>query len=356
MSELPFLKFPSIGNFKSLMYVCNKLPYNHLEHDLYIHMRPRTKLHGTNAAVRIYPGDNLVTAQSRNRKLEIGNDNFGFAAWVKENEKIFLYSYTGMTEHCYTIFGEWAGKGIQKSDAISKTDRAFHVFMVTVQDATGKVLGCFTSPEEIEDLWLYKIVEEIDNLHVIPWAGPELIINASNTELNGPEINNINKMVEMCSERCEYTFKHFGIEEGGEGFVYYSTVFEGDIEACAASSPIHAKDLLAWQGNFMFKAKGENHTVEKGSKPAAIDPLVLAQQSDFTQRFCTDARLAQGAKEVNEGSEDYSRRETGKFIAWVCSDVHKETEHEREEAEVNWKAISKGIATYARRWYLERAM
>jgi hypothetical protein len=84
------------------------------------------KIDGTNAQVYItfddlLPKDSQVVARvltevgpvslyagSRNRWVTVGNDNFGFAAWVQENavELVAL----GPGRH----FGEWWGKGIQR--------------------------------------------------------------------------------------------------------------------------------------------------------------------------------------------------------------------------------------------------
>lgn len=50
-----------------------------------------------------------VLAGSRNRYLELGKDNFGFAKWVFDNAEA-LVSSLGAGKH----FGEWFGAGIQR--------------------------------------------------------------------------------------------------------------------------------------------------------------------------------------------------------------------------------------------------
>lgn len=74
------------------------------------------KLDGTNAAVIVYEsvGDIHTTlkvaAQSRTRLITPGKttDNYGFAAWVAENEAELLK--LGVGHH----YGEWYGRGIQR--------------------------------------------------------------------------------------------------------------------------------------------------------------------------------------------------------------------------------------------------
>jgi hypothetical protein len=66
------------------------------------------KIDGTNAAVVIT--ETGIFAQSRTRMLSPHNDNAGFFGWVMENKDI-LTSLLGPGTH----FGEWWGKGIQRS-------------------------------------------------------------------------------------------------------------------------------------------------------------------------------------------------------------------------------------------------
>lgn len=65
------------------------------------------KIDGTNASVLI-DEDGNVQAASRKRLITPEDDNFGFAAWVKEHEDELRD--LGPGQH----FGEWWGKGIQR--------------------------------------------------------------------------------------------------------------------------------------------------------------------------------------------------------------------------------------------------
>lgn len=84
------------------------------------------KIDGTNSSVRVLPANEYsplqgtatvslngeryyVHAQSRNRLIRAGDDNFGFAAWVWDNADA-LADILGPGTH----FGEWWGKGIQR--------------------------------------------------------------------------------------------------------------------------------------------------------------------------------------------------------------------------------------------------
>jgi RNA ligase-like protein len=96
----PFTPFPKIGRLEKDMVVTEKID-------------------GTNAAVCVGEyGD--VWAQSRTRFITPTEDNYGFAAWVRENEDAL--SDLGPGVH----FGEWWGKGIQRNYGLD--ERRFSLF------------------------------------------------------------------------------------------------------------------------------------------------------------------------------------------------------------------------------------
>jgi hypothetical protein len=77
------------------------------------------KIDGTNALVHV-ADDGAVTAGSRNRWVYPGADNFGWAAWVKQNE--VELRELGPGYH----YGEWWGGGIQRG--YGRKDRSFSLF------------------------------------------------------------------------------------------------------------------------------------------------------------------------------------------------------------------------------------
>lgn len=107
------------------------------------------KIDGTNAAVIVqevsaslatpylegYPpepdvfmvGDRAfrVGAQSRKRIITPGDDNFGFARWVRENAAD-LAAVLGEGYH----YGEWWGSGIQRGYGLPKGEKRFSLFNV----------------------------------------------------------------------------------------------------------------------------------------------------------------------------------------------------------------------------------
>lgn len=66
------------------------------------------KMNGTNSQILV-GADGTVRATSRNRLITPENDNFGFAALVKEHQEMLSKLEPG------AYIGEWCGPGIQKN-------------------------------------------------------------------------------------------------------------------------------------------------------------------------------------------------------------------------------------------------
>lgn len=90
MTEREFVKWPKIAR------LANE------------HMTITEKLDGTNACIVITQDD--IYAQSRNRIVEVGKDNAGFAGWVNLWQEQ-LRADLGVGR----FFGEWWGLGIQRN-------------------------------------------------------------------------------------------------------------------------------------------------------------------------------------------------------------------------------------------------
>lgn len=98
------------------------------------------KLHGTNASVAYHNGK--IQAQSKSRRISIGDDNFGFAFFVEQNknhfesimESLAIQNSIDTTKNIITVYGEWAGEGIQKGIGISNIEKSFFIFGWKVTD------------------------------------------------------------------------------------------------------------------------------------------------------------------------------------------------------------------------------
>jgi len=80
------------------------------------------KIDGTNAQIYVSE-DGTVTAGSRTRWITPEDDNFGFAAWVRDHVKELRGLGPG------SHFGEWWGAGIQRRYGL--TEKRFSLFNVS---------------------------------------------------------------------------------------------------------------------------------------------------------------------------------------------------------------------------------
>jgi len=102
MSEIEFVEFPKMPRLSREIIVTEKID-------------------GTNAQVHITE-DGRILAGSRTRWITPEADNFGFAAWVRDNATDLLQLGPG------SHFGEWWGAGIQRRYGL--TDKRFSLFNV----------------------------------------------------------------------------------------------------------------------------------------------------------------------------------------------------------------------------------
>ncbi len=298
----------------------------------------KIKLHGTNAAVRVTSGGAVpaeVVAQSRSRDITPENDNAGFAKWVKENEEAWFTTTAGGAPDII-FFGEWAGKGIQKNDAVTKLDQKyFFVFAVQVEDRM------ITTPADIED-----IIPDLDDVVVLPWD----MIFETEVDYNDPDAcqtfaDLLNEKVKEVGERDPFIYGIFGVDGPGEGWVVSPVCNPGE-------DPLDGNLDVYWYNVLAFKVKTEAHMVQKTKKAASKDIEVPEGVPEFVEMFVTPARCEQGVTEACNG--EAMPENTGHFLKWIGQDIKKESVQELADAGLEWKDVSRHVTQAARQWYLDK--
>lgn len=134
------------------------------------------KIDGTNALVAIDEAGN-VQAGSRTRWVVPGDDNYGFASWVYENQDDLRTLGEGYH------YGEWWGKGIQRNYALP--ERRFSLFNVSRWgDNTVRPKCCSVVPTlcELPSLDIYalkdalKILMEVGSSAAPGFMNPEGVV------------------------------------------------------------------------------------------------------------------------------------------------------------------------------------
>ena len=340
--------------------------------------RAKVKLDGTNSAVRIYciKGITTVTAQSRSRDITPGDDNFGFAKWVKENEDYFVGLMPTEADCYITIFGEWCGKGVDTGPTAMHqvTNKTFAVFalehvlagcFVIDPDLLRKQLGVLPfpaerlGPDEHFD-GLPRSNPAPKNMLVIDWhdaANPDFFMDFTNEEAVKATAQKMNEAMLKIEECDPWVKKMFGIEGMGEGLVFYPMPYAYEESQLRdptgrdwATQRSGAMVSRAYLTKFMFKAKGEKHRVKAAKTAVEVDATVLESIEIFVEVFVTEPRLKQALTVACEG--DASPKNTGKFLKWLTDDIQREGAAEIAKSGLDWKKELQGpIQQAARTWF-----
>lgn len=267
-------------------------------------------------------------AQKRSSDITPENDNFGFAQWVKDNTKAwdnfrakFDQDQPDCKDKIIYVYGEWAGQGIQKTDAVSKAPKTFYVFgILSEDDVLYTQYGTGINP-----------IQGFHNVYFIP-NFKTYKLNFFHPETMDAFVAEVTKDIEDIAKVDPYIKLIHGIEDVGEGLVFTPT--NGDL-------------------SLIFKLKTEAHAENKRADKqiVAYSPETVAEINQFVDKYVTEPRLNQALMEL--GIQDtYSIKDTGRFIGWVCQDVHKECPAELEASGLEWKAVAAVVTQKARMWFL----
>lgn len=303
--------------------------------------RAKVKLHGTNCSVQITSEG--VVAQRREGLLTPEADYKGFAKWVHARGRGASaddhLSYFQSLAPGNTIFGEWAGPGVEDGVALSELpDKVFVVF--AIQEGYGEDARVIFDPERIADYlhgsagWIPK------NMHVLPWHGAEVTLDFRNRASLDGAAATLNGIVAAIEAEDPWVKATYGVTGIGEGVVLYPISVDGEL-------PPTEPEAFS---KLMFKAKGAMHKVTKTKEAVQVAPTVVASIHEFVEVMVTEARLNQGVGAACGGARE--KRDTAKFLAWVIADVRKESVAELEASGLTWAQVEKAVQERARSWFL----
>lgn len=320
---MEFISFGSIESLHNKVKLANKRYHSEQEFSV------KPKLHGTNASIVV--SNEQVYAQSRKNVITPEKDNAGFATFVK-TLPITPNLADGFT---WVIYGEWAGQGIQKNDAITQIGKkAFFVVCVRSISPDGKDLVT-SDPSEIGMMLEILGIDEHQDVYIIPEIGRMFISFSGSVEhLQGVEMG-VNELVDRFETVDPYVKETFGIEAPGEGVVITPVTYD-------------------WEEykEFAFKAKTKSHSVNKSKKAASAKVEISPDVQDFADRFATVPRFEQALTEL---AIDTDMKSMGKFLKWVNEDVIKESKDELEESELEWHSCARQITNKAKEWFMKQA-
>ena len=335
------ISYPKIAQFRNVVSNINReITFTGLDEDgnpIYdpsikkptLTFKGTVKLHGTNASV-CFNSENGFWIQSRQNIITIKKDNAGFAFFA-ESHKVELCSLLDdlIDEHqidteIYTvsIYGEWAGKGVQKGVGISQLDKAFYVFGVKVSKP---------QDEDFKSYWIDS--SNVRNAECRIFNVEDYETYSIDVDFNMPQLvqNKFGEITEKVENECPIS-KAFGIDNGlGEGVVW----------------SVEYKDSV-----HRFKVKGDKHSVTKVKKLASVDVEKLKTIQEFINYSVTENRFNQAIENVF-GKEDLDVKKMGDFIRWFVKDIVSEEMDTMVENRLEPKDVSKYISTEVREMFFK---
>lgn len=336
---MQFVKFPSIEQFRKVVKTVNeKSAFTGLDIDgnaTFDYNKPKptikftqtVKIHGTNAGIGLTK-DGEFFQQSRNRLISVDNDNSGFSSWCEDSpRRLYLIKYlsdvlyTKSTISSYkenpikqvTLFGEFAGQGIMKGVAVSEINKSFFAFGLYFLHEDGAITKT-TSVERLSNT-------NLDIYNIFMFDNKAIDIDFNNTE---DVINNILEDTLSVENECPVG-KYFGVSGVGEGVV-----------------------LLSECGNYIFKSKGDKHSVSKVKTLSPADTYDLTNIENFVSDVLTENRLKQGIDYLKEMGFDVDNTSTGEYIKWCQADILKEEGDIITNKGLNIKRVNGVIAKKAK--------
>lgn len=342
--EKKIIKFPKIEQFASAVQtILRRVNFVGLDENgdaIYDPSIPKptitfhgtVKLHGTNASVA-FNAPKGIWYQSRENIITPEKDNAGFAFFAETNKEHFMRIIhdvaaehdIDMHQNTITVYGEWAGRGIQKNVAISELDKAFYLFGIKV------------SPFNTEQVAYWVDHGSYDNPSVRIFNIEGFDKFAVDVDFNNPKMaqNTFYELTEQVEQECPVA-KHFGVSGIGEGIVW-TAEYKGD--------------------SYRFKTKGDKHAGKSKVKTVKkVDNAKLQLMIDTADKVTPVWRLEQMLEKtfdfMNGGT--MNRSKLGDFIRLVIKDIMEEDLHIISDAGLEPKEINKRVSEIARMYFFEQ--
>jgi len=336
-----FIKFPSIEQFRHTVAQANRqasfVGLDSSGEPIYDATRPKPKIkftgtvkvHGTNAGITRTP-DGKILAQSRTRTLIAPLDNDGFRVFVEKlPDELVVELFARADAQVFaagldpavvpvTIFGEWAGKGIQSGVAVSKVDKFFYIFALRAGEKflPFDVLG--EAPE-------HRVFNSKIGFPV--W---EVEVDFNDQVAIATAQNKFVELTDSVEKVCPVGLR-FGENSTGEGIVW----------SCD-------DDRLT------FKVKGKEHSSSHVTELAAADVEKIANAQAFVASVVSDSRVEQAIRVAKEEGKVIDRKITGDIVRWVVNDVLKEESDTISANALDVKAVSAAVGLAARNAYFKK--
>jgi len=286
------------------------------------------KIDGTNGGISMNKNGE-IWAQSKDNILTLKNDNYNFAFTLESKKDVFkdLLNKIDFKGYDYiTIFGEFAGKGIQAGMAVCQLPRIFVIYDIKRSYEDNSKGDNKYAP--IDQIKLLRSPEnDIYNIYDFPTFEVEIDFNEPQAALD--------KLTEITTQvgiKCPFG-DAMGVEGRGEGIVYTFFTETGE--------------------KLRFKVKAEKSKISKTKELVAIDIDRMNSINEFIEYAVTENRLNQGLEKIY-GNGVLFIEKMGDFLRWLANDIIKEETDVLIGNNLEPKAVTGGISKKGRDWLLAK--
>lgn len=319
--------YPSVEQFRNIVREVTKLASYRGEDEngpIYdfnsempkLRFQGTVKINGASSALTRLP-DGTVISQSKKQTTPGAQ---GFQLFAEENAKCFgeIFESFEAKERTVTLFGQWAGKGIQKGVAAAFVAPFFSLFAAKIGE------------EWFDDITRLPTFPERRIFNVHQFGIFEMDIDFSDPSSIQDKLEELTLKVK---NRCPVG-DFFGVDGPGEGVIWSAKY----------------KDKI-----FRFEIKGSSQVVSKENDPP-VDPEKLDSITRFVEYAVTEKRLEQGLSALRDYGLEVSEKTAGEFIGWVVRNIKKEESDTLESRNLTLKEVGKAVTAAARNWYLSKTV
>jgi len=310
------------------------------------------KLHGTNAGITYTPEKGVV-AQKRTSLLsdESLNAHMGFNSFVQALNKDYFNDLMKhlWDEYCeqneqITLFGEWAGKGIQKGVGISELPKAFYVFGLKVSNEEKETFRWINTKQLKFD------AEKVYNIYDFPTF--KITIDFNNPALSQNKLVEIARAVEydcpvarqLLGEDCktEISFKEEIMIVPSGSKIITQKKYDGKLVG----------EGVVWTAfwnneKYIFKVKGKRHSTSNTKTLAPVDIEKVKSINEFVDYACTENRMKQAIQETNASE----KKDTPTLLRWIANDIISEEADTLDASNLEWKDVARFVSTKMRNYF-----
>lgn len=364
---MKLIKFPSISQFRNVVHdVIHRAQYVDKDDQGNVTLdttRPlptlkfegTVKLHGTNAAI-VRNSEGEMWAQSRENVITPLKDNAGFAMFVEANKPAFsnlmdivnrdvLSSQVESLRSCtIAVYGEWCGKGIQKTVAISQLPKMFVIFGIAIrpkQDDSDEEYRIWLDSQGVMDIYRKAFAgsEKVRCIYEFPTYSVEIDFSRPHDFQN--QLVDLTLAVE---EECPVGKALGATPENG------LLTGEGIVWKCVTPGYANSR--------YWFKTKGERHSAG-GGKVTTLAPVDVERIDNInklaetlTPAWRLEQMITQTFDTLNGGCLDIRRM--GDYIKAVMQDIIKEELDTLAVSGFSTKDVTGAVSKIARSYLMEQ--